>query len=63
MKCVACDSIMTDFEATRKSKTTGQFLDLCEDCFKEVSDDIIDVEERADLKQLEHEIELGYEGD
>lgn len=57
MKCVACDVELTDFEATRRSKTTGQYLDLCEDCFKEVSDEIIEVEERADLKQLVNELE------
>lgn len=35
MKCLECDAILTDKEATRKSKQTGEFLDICDECLGE----------------------------
>ena len=32
MHCQSCDAVLTDFEATRKNKKTGMFLDLCGEC-------------------------------
>jgi hypothetical protein len=52
MHCLACDRILTDFEATRKSSTTDEFIDLCNKCFKTISDDV-KVSERDDLKEYE----------
>ena len=52
-RCYACDKELNDYEATRKSRTTGEYLDLCDYCFSEVSDIFIDVEERLDLKETE----------
>lgn len=52
MRCFACDSELTDYEATLKSLVTGEYLDLCVSCIsaaeistayhkeKETSDDI-----------------------
>ena len=34
MRCVACDVELTDFESTRKSVTTGEYVDLCNACYK-----------------------------
>lgn len=31
MKCLSCDVILTDAEATTKTKS-GEFLDLCYNC-------------------------------
>ena len=61
MRCLCCNSNLTDFEATRKSKTTGQFLDMCEDCFKEVADVFIEIEENKELKDIEEEVENYHE--
>lgn len=36
MRCRACDAVLTDYELTRKSAQTGEFLDLCNLCFKEI---------------------------
>ena len=44
MKCLSCDHILTDKEATRKSALTGDFIDLCDPCFEPVKDDIAVVE-------------------
>lgn len=54
-RCFSCDVILTSFEATRKSKTTEEYLDLCEHCFTEVSDTFIEIEERLDLKLKENQ--------
>jgi len=40
MKCLACDKILNDREASRKSISTGEHLDLCDWCFEPVRDDI-----------------------
>lgn len=32
MKCLSCNTLLTDFEATRKY-TTGAYVDLCNNCF------------------------------
>ena len=53
MRCFSCDCELTDFEATRKSKVTEEYIDLCESCFSEVQDMFIEVDEREDLKIFE----------
>ena len=32
MKCLSCDEILTDQEATRKN-SSGEFVDICFQCF------------------------------
>lgn len=39
---------MSDFESTRKSATTGEFLDMCNKCYSTIKDDLVS-EERYDL--------------
>lgn len=53
MKCFSCDCLLSDFESTRKSKVTGQYLDLCNSCFSEVSDVFITEEERLEEEELQ----------
>jgi hypothetical protein len=36
MRCVSCDKLLTNYESTRKSKTTGEYLDLCSTCLSSV---------------------------
>lgn len=52
MRCKACDCIMTDFEATRKAKESGQYVDLCDRCFEHIKGEF-EVTERQDLKPYE----------
>jgi len=58
MRCLACDKLLTDFEATRKSAETKQYIDLCNYCYQGVSKDIVS-EEREDLRNNDE----FYEGD
>jgi hypothetical protein len=52
MRCLACNKVLSDFEATRKSATTGQYVDLCNHCFHDVEYDIASVV-REDLRDEE----------
>lgn len=49
MRCKACNVALNDFEATRKSKNTGDFVDLCNSCFSLARPDNSPVYERFDL--------------
>ena len=40
MRCVACNCVLSDYEATRKGTITGEYLDLCDDCFKPIADEV-----------------------
>lgn len=48
MRCYCCDRALSDFESTRKSATTGEFLDMCNKCYGTIKDDLLS-EERYDL--------------
>ena len=48
MRCYCCDKNLSDFESTRKSATTGEFLDMCNKCYSTIKDDLLS-EERYDL--------------
>lgn len=40
MHCVACDAMLTDLETSRRSVITGEYIDLCDDCYFEIEDDV-----------------------
>ena len=50
MRCCACNKNLSDFESTRKSITTGEYLDLCNGCFSGVG---IVSQDREDLRDVE----------
>jgi len=50
MRCCACDRLLNDFEATRKSKTTGDYLDLCNKCYGSIQEDLA-TDIRSDLDE------------
>jgi hypothetical protein len=49
MRCLACDSNLSDFESTRKGTNTNEYMDLCNKCFREIQPDL-NSEVRIDLK-------------
>lgn len=57
MRCKACDKILNSFEATRKSKETEEFVDLCNSCYSFVKDDF-QVVENIDLMDLQDEVDI-----
>ena len=60
MRCLACNKVLNDFEATRKSATTGEYVDLCNHCFHNVEFDIdsLEREDLRDANDIEDELEL-----
>ena len=52
MRCLACNKLLSDFESTRKSSETGEFLDLCNYCYSTISK-TTHAEEREDLRDEE----------
>lgn len=54
MRCYCCNAVLSDFEATRKSVQSGDYIDMCNGCFHHVKEDI-DVVERQDLQHADDE--------
>lgn len=48
MRCYCCDKLLSDFESTRKSVNTGDYLDMCNKCYSTIKEDL-HAEERYDL--------------
>lgn len=57
MRCKACNKALNEFECTRKSKETGEFVDLCNDCYTYVKDDL-QVVENYDFLNLQDAIDI-----
>ena len=41
MKCLACDKILSDRESSRIYVSDGLHVDLCDDCYDPVSQEIV----------------------
>lgn len=52
MRCLACNKALSEFEATRKSTETGEFLDLCNYCYSTIQT-VAPSAEREDLRDEE----------
>ena len=52
MRCTCCDRLLNDFESTRKSKTTGDYLDMCNGCISSVADQLETID-RTDFNEGE----------
>lgn len=53
MRCLACNVLLNDNEATRKYANTHTFIDLCDHCFSTVADDIPYIDGRGKQKDSE----------
>lgn len=40
MRCYCCNKILSNQEATRKFKTSGEFVDMCNKCLTTVDEDV-----------------------
>lgn len=38
MRCKACDARLGSRESTRKAQGTGEYIDLCDPCYKSIAD-------------------------
>ena len=55
MRCLSCNTILNDYESTRKYLQSDEFIDLCGRCFSET--DIDYSIERTDLIGTEEDNE------
>lgn len=64
MRCRCCDKRLSDFEATRKHITTGEYLDMCNKCYSTIDKQVLSFE-RYDLYDEEEteQSDLGYDTD
>jgi hypothetical protein len=61
MRCIACNKNLSDFESTRKNARTGEFIDMCTECFETIKDDFNTID-RPDLDNvIEDDIEESNE--
>ena len=58
-RCVCCNSLLSDFEATRRHAVTKRFLDMCRECFNESFEGTLPTIDRTDLLH-ETDIEPTY---
>lgn len=56
MKCLSCDCVLSDYEATRKYSNSNKYLDLCNDCFAPIAEDVPTVN-RSDLQSDKDDVE------
>ena len=52
MRCIACNKNLNDFESTRKSLLTDEYLDMCNSCYHIIEKDTPS-KEREDLRSDE----------
>lgn len=38
MRCLSCNRILSDQEATRRGASSGDFLDLCNHCYSTIAE-------------------------
>lgn len=55
MRCLSCNKILNDYESTRRSSKTKEFIDLCSSCFS-TFDDSFQIVDRNDLKHVSDEV-------
>lgn len=48
MRCRCCDKRLSEFESTRKSVNTGEYIDMCNTCYNTISNQVLSYE-RYDL--------------
>lgn len=60
MRCVCCDKNLSDFESTRKSVTTNDYIDMCNKCYLTIKDDLVSIEREDLLTNEDTEDEENY---
>ena len=61
MRCTCCNCLLSDFEATRKSRFTQTYLDTCTKCLDGLGIETIDREDLAEEEELFDDYEEEYE--
>jgi hypothetical protein len=62
MHCKACDTLLNDFEATRRNKFTHDFVDLCNRCFDDIKGTVPVIERKDLMTSRDYDDDLSTEG-
>lgn len=62
MRCYACQVNLNDFESTRKSALTGEYVDLCNKCYAGTGIDTIDRPDLVPNEEMVDDLDP-YEGE
>lgn len=54
MRCLACDTELSDFEATRKYYESKHYVELCNTCFSSIKSQVRVIERHDLLKNKEN---------
>lgn len=57
MRCLSCDCLLSDKEATRKGTHTGEYLDLCDDCLSTTDIEYFDIHDDSEPVENYEELE------
>ncbi len=41
MRCLSCDSVLSDYECSRKFIFSGEYIQMCSICFKDIKGDCL----------------------
>lgn len=52
MRCLSCNRRLSEYDATVKYASSGEFLDLCRNCRRDIPSNVLLIE-RADLASNE----------
>lgn len=63
MRCLSCNKLLSDHEATRKYATSGTFVDLCNGCFEHVESDIPVIDGKGENDSDDYDAEWGFTDD
>lgn len=55
MKCLSCDSILSDEEAVRKYRLINEYIELCNGCLSYIQEDLDIYLGEADDAELEND--------
>lgn len=58
MRCESCDEPLSDYEATRRSVVTMEYINLCNECVKRVGAENLLTIDRPDLRHQTDDIVL-----
>lgn len=56
MRCLSCNAKLTEFESTRRGLNTNEFIDLCNQCYSSIREEVLTI----DREDLEDETDRVY---
>lgn len=63
MRCYCCQRALNDYESTLKSAVTGEYLDTCNKCLKDLNIKTIGREDLSAYEYAEDDCCVDYEAD